>query len=144
MNHRDTVSKNLISLKTKKITFYIRGNTNSIELFVGLPKDFKQFFQNTFYTSFPTSDLVEVTNFQPTKMSDYIIAKEPEKILSKEKFVRDGTYMDPLPTILSLFGSIDPKSRLDISFSYTFKVKKDFFDYIKIVLMWLWDAKKKK
>ena len=34
VNHRDTVSKNIISLKKKKIIFMISGNTSDIKLYV--------------------------------------------------------------------------------------------------------------
>ncbi|HCB51873.1 TPA: hypothetical protein DEP21_04915 [Patescibacteria group bacterium] len=34
VNHWDTVCKNLINLKTKKISFLIRGNYTNIKLFV--------------------------------------------------------------------------------------------------------------
>jgi hypothetical protein len=54
------VSKNIISLKKKKIIFMISGNTSNIKLYVGVPKDFKSYFENTFYASYPTSDLVEL------------------------------------------------------------------------------------
>jgi hypothetical protein len=37
----------------------ISGNISNIKLYVGIPKDFKSFFENTFYASFPTSDLIE-------------------------------------------------------------------------------------
>ena len=56
----EKVIKNLISLKTKKISFMIMGNMAEIKLFVKLPRDFQSYFKNTFYTTFTTSDLIEV------------------------------------------------------------------------------------
>jgi hypothetical protein len=41
VNHRDTVSKNLISLKKKKMIFIISGNATDIKMYVGIPKNFK-------------------------------------------------------------------------------------------------------
>ena len=134
INHWETVSKNLISLKTKQLTFLIRGNSRNIKLFVWLPKDFKQFFQNTFYASFPTSDLVEVENPHLYKTLEYIIAKDNATVLSKDDFVRDWTYMDPMTTILSLYNTIDSESNLDIVFTYTFKTKKSFLNTVKDVI----------
>ncbi|AHB41028.1 hypothetical protein P148_SR1C00001G0221 [candidate division SR1 bacterium RAAC1_SR1_1] len=134
INHWETVSKNLISLKKKQLTFLIRGNSRSIKFFVGLPKDFKQFFQSAFYASFPTSDLLEVETPQLYAHQEYIIGKDSAPVLSKDDFVRDGTYMDPMTTILSLYNTIDADSSLDIVFTYTFKVKKNFLAVINDVI----------
>lgn len=41
IGHRDTVSKNLISLKRKKMIFVISGNMADIKMYVGVPKKFK-------------------------------------------------------------------------------------------------------
>ena len=38
----------------------IMGNMAEIKLFVKLPRDFQSYFKNTFYTTFTTSDLIEV------------------------------------------------------------------------------------
>lgn len=38
----------------------ISGNTSNIKLYVGVPIDFKNYFENTFYASYPTSDLIEL------------------------------------------------------------------------------------
>lgn len=143
INHWETVSKNLISLKTKQLTFLIKGNSRNIKLFVWLPKDFKQFFQNTFYSSFPTSDLVEVKNPHLYKNLEYIIAKDNAAVLSKDDFVRDGTYMDPMTTILSLYNTIDSDSNLDVVFTYTFKTKKSFLNTIKDVITRFWSPNAK-
>ena len=59
VGHWEKLIKNLVSLKSKKITFLICGNRDDIQLFVRLPKDFQAYFQNTFYTTFTTSDLVK-------------------------------------------------------------------------------------
>lgn len=134
INHRETVSKNLISLKNKQLIFLIRWNSRSIKFYVWLPKDFKQFFQNTFYASFPTSDLLEVEAPQFYKNLEYIVAKDEAEILSKEDFVRDGTYMDPMTTVLSLYNTIDADSNLDIIFTYTFKKNKTFFTILKGII----------
>lgn len=41
ISHWDTVSKNIISLKGKKIVFMISGNATDIKMYVGVPKNFK-------------------------------------------------------------------------------------------------------
>ena len=57
IGHWDTLSKNLINLKRKKIVFMISGNASDIKMYVGIPKKFKTYFTNTFFASYPTSDL---------------------------------------------------------------------------------------
>lgn len=89
VNHWDTVSKNIISLKKKKIIFMISGNSSDIKLYVGVPKDFKNYFENTFYASYPTSDLVELKDaiLIPQKRDRLLFSKEG-KLLSKDEFTR--------------------------------------------------------
>jgi hypothetical protein len=134
INHWETVSKNLISLKKKEIHFLIRWNNRNIQFFVWLPKDFKQFFQNAFYANFPTSDLIEVEKIKIYSHQEYIIPKDGNKVLSKNDFVRDGTYMDPMTTLLSLYNTIDENSTLDIKFSCKFKLEKNLLTIIKNVI----------
>ena len=89
VNHRDTVSKNIISLKKKKIIFMISGNTSDIKLYVGVPRDFKNYFENTFFASYPTSDLLELKDaiIIPQKREWLTFSKEGT-LLTKEEFTR--------------------------------------------------------
>jgi len=89
VNHRDTVSKNIISLKKKKIFFIISGNASDIKLYVGVPKDFKNYFENTFYASYPTSDLVELKNpITMPQTRDWLLFSKEGKLLTKDEFTR--------------------------------------------------------
>ena len=45
--------------------------------------------------------------------------------------------------IFSLYNMVDQNSRLDIYFTYTFKLKKNFLEYINAVFKWIWEPKKK-
>lgn len=83
------MSKNIISLKTKKIIFVISGNASNIKLYVGVPKDFKNYFENTFYASYPTSDLIELP--KPLVMpstKDWLDFSKEGTLLSKDEFTR--------------------------------------------------------
>lgn len=89
VNHRDTVSKNIISLKKKKIIFLISGNSFDIKLYVGVPKDFKNYFENTFFASYPTSDLTELKdsiNIPQTR--EWLLFSKEGTLLTKEEFTR--------------------------------------------------------
>jgi len=144
VNHRDTVSKNIISLKKKKIFFIISGNASEIKLYVGVPKDFKSYFENTFFASYPTSDLIELKNpILLPQNRDWLLFSKEGNILGKEDFTRWGTYMDPMNGIFSLYNLVDKNSQLDIYFSYTFKLEKTFLQYMSAVFKWIREPKKK-
>lgn len=144
VNHRDTVSKNIISLKHKKIIFMISGNSSAIKLYVGVPKDFKNYFENTFYASYPTSDLIELKEaISIPQKRDWLHFSKEWMLLNKDEFTRWGTYMDPMNGIFSLYNLVDIKSRLDIYFTYTFWLKKDFLQYLNKIFKRIREPKKK-
>jgi hypothetical protein len=72
VGHWEKVIKNLISLKSKKISFIMYGNSSHIQLFVKLPRDFQAYFQNTFYTTFSTSDLSECERLEISRNKVYL------------------------------------------------------------------------
>ena len=144
ISHRDTVSKNLISLKDKRIIFMISGNMADIKMYVGVPKNFKWYFQNTFFSSYPTSDLTECAAPNISENREHIIFDKAEKIHSKEEFTRDGSYMDPMNALFSLFNIVDLESKLNLYFTYTFSLPKTFGQKLgKIVKMVRWTRKPK-
>lgn len=140
VSHRETLSKNLISLKTKTIRFIIKWNATSIQLFAVVPKDFENFFKNIFYNSFSTSDLFQKDNFSLNSKLDYIVYPKPEKIKSKENFVRDGSYMDPFNNIVDIYNNISANSDLEIHFTCKYKKDKKFWekvwDFVKRARRW--------
>lgn len=67
----------------------ISGNTSDIKLYVGVPKDFKSYFENTFYASYPTSDLIELKDaINIPQNRDYLLFSKEGTLLSKEEFTR--------------------------------------------------------
>lgn len=67
----------------------ISGNSVEIKLYVGVPKDFKSYFENTFYASFPTSDLIELKE-QPQlpQARDWLLFDKEGTLLKKDEFTR--------------------------------------------------------
>lgn len=65
------------------------------------------------------------------------------KLLTKEEFTRGGTYMDPINGIFSLYNLVDQNSRLDLYFTYTFKLEKNFLQYMNAVFKRIREPKKK-
>lgn len=67
---------------------------------------------------------------------EHIVFAKTEKIHSKEDFTRDGSYMDPMNALFSLFNIVDLESQLNLYFTYTFKLPKTFVQTLgKIVKM---------
>lgn len=151
INHRDTLMKNIIPLKAKNISFIIQWNKTDIKLFCKLPKDFRTFFNNTFFANFDTSDIDEATNDEIKLLCEkagntkYINYEKDSKIHDKEFFKKDGTYMDPMNNLFPLFINIAEKDSLSISFTYTFKKETTLKDHIvKTAKRIRWTNEKKK
>lgn len=151
VNHWDTVLTNCASLWTKKISFIIYWNNANIKFFVKLPREFETFFKNTFYANFSTSDLEPAkinpehdSKWQPL-VKKFLNFKSDSVLNTKDFFVKDGTYMDPMRDILALFSNIPATENLMINFKYTYKEKKSILkkvvDFIKLI--W-WSEKKDK
>ncbi len=135
VNHWDTVLTNLSSLWSKKIQFWIIGNHTDIKMYAKVPGVFKTYFMNTFFSNFPTSDLVEIENPSTHPLvttvnkpqytnRQYLYFKPKAPMQSKASFTKDGTYMDPIRDIFALYNNIEKNSLLDIQFTYFYKKKK--------------------
>lgn len=149
ITHREKVVENLISLKDRQISFVISGNSHDIKLYVKLPKSFRNYFENTFYNSYPTSDLFEISSPKFSKQRKRIALDKEANFKEKDTFSKDGKYLDPMNDLLALFQNIDKKSKLDIFFDYTFKQEESAFKQAMALLLkfikWAWmanDAKK--
>lgn len=130
VNHRDTILKNMVSLKKKEMTFLIRGNQMMIKMYAKLPKDYSNYFQNTFYANYSTSDLKTadpITVQDPT----YITYKNIDTIRSKEAFTKDGTYMDPFTDILAIYADIPKPTTLDIFVTIRFERNFNIFRFLR-------------
>jgi len=67
----------------------ISGNALNIKLYVGVPKDFKNYFENTFYASYPTSDLIELEKSLTLPHNrDWLDFSKEGTLLSKDEFTR--------------------------------------------------------
>lgn len=149
INHWDTVLTNCASLGTKKISFIIYWNNANIKFFVKLPKEFETFFKNTFYANFNTSDLEPATinpehdsKWQPLVKKFLNFSPESE-LNSKDIFIKDGTYMDPMRDILALFSNIPATENLMIKFKYTYKEEKSILQKIVNFIKIIWWSNKK-
>ena len=130
VNHRDTILKNMVSLKRKEMTFLIRWNQQSIKMYAKVPKDFRNYFQNTFYANYPTSDLELIDPIPTPSQIQHIYYKNPKQVKSKESFTKDGSYMDPMTDIIALYADIPKPTTLDIMVTYRFEKKFNIFSFL--------------
>ena len=157
VGHWEKLIKNLVSLKAKKISFFLYWNSAEIQLLVRVPKDFEAYFQNTFYTTFTTSDLEECerictwgekVHLGLVKQSFFSWKSSSGVLKSKEEFSKDGSYLDPMTDIFAVFQNVDRNSMLKIAFEYTFKLEDSdltkLFSFIEKVFSYLWWGSQKK
>jgi hypothetical protein len=121
VNHRDMLLNNLLGLQKKEVTFWISWNQTKIHMYVKVPKNFAEYFQNTFYTNYPTSDLTVIEPIQIPTRKQHIRFANSSILKTKTDFTKDGSYMDPMSDILSLYWSIPKGAKLDLYFTYMFK-----------------------
>lgn len=121
VNYWDTILSNLLGLQKKEVTFWISWNQTKIQMYVKVPKDFAEYFQNTFYANFPTSDLSIIEPIHTPSRRQHIHFKSHSKLKSKADFTKDGSYMDPMTDIMAIYSSIPKWASLDIYFTYMFK-----------------------
>ena len=157
VGHWEKLIKNFVSLKAKKISFFLYWNSAEIQLLVRVPKDFEAYFQNTFYTTFTTSDLEECerictwgekVHLGLVKQSFFSWKSSSGVLKSKEEFSKDGSYLDPMTDIFAVFQNVDRNSMLKIAFEYTFKLEDSdltkLFSFIEKVFSYLWWGSQKK
>ena len=124
------------------------GNATEIKLFVKLPRDFESYFKNTFYTTFTTSDLVEVDKVLLGTDRNYMGMSNDAVLKLKDDFSKDGSYMDPMNEIFATFQGLDKDSVLKIVFEYTFKIEEDdltvFLNKLGKMITYLWNGWAKK
>ena len=123
-SHWQKVIENLISLKSKNITFLINGNSQWIKFYVKLPIKFKEYFCNTFYSSYPTSDLIETIYPKVSKKRYWLKIKKDARFRDSSTFQKEWSYLDPMNDILSLFQNVPNNSSLTLFFDYTFKLEE--------------------
>lgn len=147
VQHWEKVIENLISLKEKQISFVVSGNNQSIKFFVKLPHSFRNYFENTFYSSFPTSDLAESSFIKFSKERTWISFEKGASFKTRDAFQKEGSYLDPMNDLLAVFQNIDKHSRLDLFFDYTFKLEESpwqqAWDLFKRFMRWVWVVENK-
>jgi len=122
VEHRQKIVENLISLKSRMISFLISGNSQWIKFYVKMPLKFKAYFCNTFYSSYPTSDLIETQYPKLSNQRHWVRIDKEARFRDVENFKKEWSYLDPMNDLLSLFQNVPNNSILTLFFDYTFKL----------------------
>ena len=146
--HWQKIVENLISLKSKMISFLISWNSQWIKFYVKLPIKFKEYFCNTFYSSFPTSDLIETEYPKISKERHWVNIENDARFKDLSAFQKEWSYLDPMNDLLSLFQNVPKDAVLTLFFDYTFKLEesawKQAWDTFAKVVKWAWATNDKK
>lgn len=108
-----------------KIDFYVIWNSKNVKIYVSIPLVQKDFFENSFFSSFQNADLISV---KKTKfvINNYLYLKN-HSFFSRQDFMQDWIYVDPFNNIYSLYYDIPSKYEFVSSYSYDFEKKNNLF-----------------
>lgn len=133
---------------TDPISFYITGSNYSMGLYARVPVGIQFYFENVFYASFPTSELIIVEGVPAVPVTSYIAYGEKDVIATDKDFTKDGDYLDPMKDIFSVYENIDQMNNITLQFTYSFKKKDDprkkYVDMIKKFISFLAKKEEKK
>ncbi len=110
---------------TDPIHFLIIGNNHSSGLYAKIPASIQFYFENVFYSSFPTSELIPVEAIPQVAITDYVAYGDKDVIATDKDFTKDGSYLDPMKDIFSVYETVDHLNNVTLQFSYIFKKKED-------------------
>lgn len=118
-----------------KLTFIVAWNSKNIKIYVKISNDFKDFFENNFYSSFKNSELIlKKINFPDPK---YNLIFKDAVFHTKQDFVKDWIYVDPINNFYSLYYDISVWFQLFTYVEYDFTVsKKSIFINILINILY--------
>lgn len=108
---------------TKQVQYSLVGNRAGIIMYATVPTDIAMYFENVFYSSYPTSELVrDALDLPPTKFR--VSYGEKDTIATDKDYMKESAYLDPMRDLFGVYDSIDTTDRVSLSFTHTFKSEK--------------------
>jgi len=108
---------------TKQVQYTIIGNRSGMTMYAIVPTDIALYFENVFYASYPTSELIKDTIELPaTKF--WVSYGEKDVIVTEREYMKEGKYLDPMRDLFGVYDTVDATDRLMLSFTHTFKTEK--------------------
>ena len=90
-----------------------------------MPANIQFYFENVFYASFPTSELILIEAIPQVPVNQYVGYGEKDLLATDKDFTKDGNYLDPMKDIFSVYENVDQMNNITIEFKYGFKKKED-------------------
>lgn len=103
---------------TEPLSFFIVGSSFSLGLYAKVPVGIQFYFENVFYSSFPTSELVQIETIPQVPVTNYIVYGDKDVIATDKDFTKDGDYLDPMKDIFSVYETVDPMNNVTLEFKY--------------------------
>ncbi len=123
---------------TQSVQYIITGDRANIMMYAIVPTAISVYFENVFYASFGTSELLKDTTFVPPASQYWLSYGEKDTPMNDRDFMKEGKYLDPLKDIFGAYENVDPNTgKLTLSFTYTFKSEKDPRDAFFENLAWV-------
>ncbi|HMT01239.1 MAG TPA: DUF87 domain-containing protein [Candidatus Absconditabacterales bacterium] len=120
---------------SEEISFVISGNRMDMRMYAIIPASLKNYFENVFYSGFPTSELDLVTNLSILSDVSYINYDEKVEVALDANFVKNGTYHDPLKDVLSLYENVEKDDTLQLVYTYKSSIpqgfREKFFEFLR-------------
>lgn len=110
---------------TQSVQYFITGDRANIVMYAVVPASIAIYFENVFYASFGTSELIKDDKFVPPTLNYWLSYGEKEVLMTDKDFMKEGKYLDPLKDVFGAYENVDPTTKLTLAFTYTFKTEKD-------------------
>lgn len=131
VNYRDAFLRNISSIKGD-IRFLIAGHAKDIKMYAIVPEPSKTFFMNMMYAAYPTSELHLLPKLPHHHIQEGLNGKDLV-LRTKADYTKDGTYIDPLKDIFSIFSTVKGEEHVSIMFTMNFKPEISFWSKV-----WAW------
>lgn len=113
---------------SQTIQYVITGNKTNIVMYAVVPNDLVVYFENVFYASFPTSELIKDYTFVLPSAQYWVSYGKDDVLMADKDFMKEGAYLDPLKDLFGAFDTIDSATNFTFVCSYVFKKEKWFWE----------------
>lgn len=110
----------------------VQGSVKAIKLLLFVPVWVQDYVENTFYASFPTSQLKKLWVFATPKFTSHTFLKPSydATFFGTQEFSQWWSYVDPFKEVLSYYQTVSAKDRLEIVWSVQFDIPVSLWGHI--------------
>lgn len=118
---------------SESFEFCIEWNWKNIKLFAYINSKYKEYFENSFYSNFPNSEISIIEKNYIQDSWNYIDFKNWE-LHEEMDFKKNWIYLDPFKEILSIYNSLNENEFLKFNYRFVFFKENNIFFRIIYVL----------